>query len=83
MKILAIIIMCFLLTGCPFGYDVSLNTTQYIVLESTSIFVVNNIAYTKLRAQLPIRVYNPNTYAIEVNGVIIESHITHTFNIED
>jgi len=70
-------------TGCPFGYDVSLNNTQYVILESSSIFVVNSLAYTRLRAQLPVRVYNPNTYAIEVNGVIIESHITHTFNIED
>jgi len=83
MKVMSVIVMCLMLIGCPFGYDVSLSNTQYVILESSNMFVVNSLAYTRLRAQLPVGVYNPNIYDIEVNGVIIESHTTHTFNIED
>lgn len=55
-----------MLTGCPFGYDISYSNTQYVTLQSTHVFAVNNTLHIKYYSSLPVTVYNPNTYDIIV-----------------
>jgi len=86
-KVALILFLCLLLTGCPFGYDVSLSNTQYILLESDSIFSVNSSLHIRLKTSLPVVVYNPNQYEIEVSAdkipVIIQPHGSYVFVVGD
>ena len=84
-----IIILSILLSGCrlALGSDdiqqdnnSNVQSVEYVKLDCIDIFSINGKGYTSIKATLPVIVYNPNLYAIDimVNGsaiLFLESHI--------
>ena len=86
-RILLILVLVTLFTSCrlalggsiPPEHNAPVQIIEYITLDCIDMFSINGKGYTTIKASLPVIVYNPNLYTINVmvNGsaiLCIESH---------
>ena len=63
----------------PQDEHANVQSVEYVTLDCIDMFSINGKGYTTIKASLPVLVYNPNLYTIDVivNGsaiLYIESH---------
>ncbi len=86
-KILVILVSVILLTSCrlalggsiPAEHNTPIQSIECVSLDCIDMFSVNGKGYTTIKTRIPVLVYNPNLYTIDitVNGsaiLTLESH---------
>ena len=89
-KILIFAILILSLSSCelalggsiPPEHNTHVQSVEYVKLDCIDIFSINGKGYTSIKATLPVIVYNPNLYNIDVmvNGSAILTLLPHEEN---
>ena len=85
------ILLIFLLSSCrlalgsddvPQEEHANVQSVEYVTLDCIDMFSINGKGYTNIKASLPVLVYNPNLYNIDVmvNGSAILTLLPHEEN---
>ena len=93
MKKYLVLIICIIITlsSCrlalgsddiPQEEHTNVQSVEYVALDCIDMFSVNGKGYTTIKASLPVLVYNPNLYNIDVmvNGSAILTLLPHEEN---
>lgn len=86
----ALIFILLLLSSCelalggsiPPEHNTPVQSVEYVTLDCIDTFSINGKGYTTVKASLPVIVYNPNLYNIDVmvNGSAILTLLPHEEN---
>ncbi len=66
-KLLLLILSVILLTGCNLGYDIYPRHPNKVLVYSKDIFTIQGIPYVETIKNVPVTIYNPNKYTIQVD----------------